>query len=76
MMNQEPVSTTSGAAPLAEADVPFNVWQCILCGFIYDESAGLPEEGIAPGTRWADVPDDWICPDCSATKADFEMIEI
>lgn len=54
----------------------FKVWQCVLCGFTYDEAAGMPNEGIAPGTRWADVPADWICPDCSATKADFEMVEI
>jgi rubredoxin len=51
-------------------------WQCLLCGFIYDEAAGLPQEGIAPGTRWEDVPGDWACPDCSAVKADFEMAEI
>ena len=51
-------------------------WQCILCGFIYDEAAGIPDEGIAPGTRWEDVPADWICPNCAAGKADFEMVEI
>jgi rubredoxin len=54
----------------------FKTWQCILCAFVYEESAGLPEDGIAPGTRWADVPDSFNCPDCSANKADFEMIEI
>ena len=57
-------------------EVEFKIWQCILCGLIYDEAAGIPHEGIAPGTRWADVPPDWICPDCSATKSDFEMIEV
>ncbi len=51
-------------------------WMCVVCGFIYDEALGLPEEGIEPGTRWADVPDTWTCPDCGATKDDFEMIEI
>ena len=54
----------------------FKTWQCVLCAFVYDEAAGLPEEGIAPGTRWADVPDTFGCPDCSAQKSDFEMIEI
>ena len=49
---------------------------CIICGFVYEESEGLPAEGIAPGTRWEDIPDDWKCPDCDGTKADFEMIEI
>jgi rubredoxin len=51
-------------------------WMCVVCGFIYDEAAGLPEEGIDPGTRWEDVPDTWTCPDCGATKSDFEMVEI
>lgn len=51
-------------------------WQCTICGFVYDELEGLPEEGIAPGTRWADIPEVWACPDCGAAKSDFEMIEI
>lgn len=51
-------------------------WQCVICGFIYDEALGWPDEGIAPGTPWQDVPEDWLCPDCGASKADFEMIEI
>jgi rubredoxin len=46
------------------------------CGFIYDEAEGLPDEGIAPGTRWEDIPGDWICPLCGTPKADFEMIEL
>lgn len=49
-------------------------WQCVVCGFIYDEAAGLPEEGIAAGTRWEDIPDVWECPDCGVAKADFEML--
>lgn len=51
-------------------------WQCIVCGFIYDEAKGLPEEGIAPGTSWDDIPDDWECPECSVGKDDFEMVQI
>ena len=51
-------------------------WQCQVCGFIYYEEEGLPDEGIAPGTKWEDLPDDWECPDCGVSKADFEMIEI
>jgi len=51
-------------------------WQCYFCGFIYDEALGLPEEGIAPGTRWEDIADDWCCPSCGALKTDFEMIPI
>ena len=51
-------------------------WQCIVCGFIYDEAEGLPEEGIDPGTAWNDIPEDWVCPDCGVGKEDFEMIEL
>ena len=51
-------------------------WQCVVCGFIYKEAEGLPEEGIKPGTAWKDIPEDWACPDCGVAKADFEMIEI
>ncbi len=50
-------------------------WQCIVCAYIYDEAQGDPEHGIAPGTRWEDVPDNWACPDCGVSKIDFEMIE-
>lgn len=51
-------------------------WLCVVCGLIYDEAKGWPSDGIAPGTRWEDVPDDWKCPDCLVGKADFEMMEI
>ncbi|GGB39954.1 pyridine nucleotide-disulfide oxidoreductase [Oceanisphaera marina] len=51
-------------------------WLCIICGLIYDEAKGWPSDGIAPGTAWEDVPDDWLCPDCLVGKADFEMLEI
>ena len=45
---------------------------CSICGYIYDEAMGIPEAGIAPGTKWEDLPDDWVCPICGATKAEFE----
>lgn len=51
-------------------------WECMVCGWIYDEAEGLPEDDIAPGTKWEDIPDDWTCPDCGAPKSDFEMVEI
>lgn len=46
-------------------------WMCGPCGFVYDEALGMPDEGIAPGTPFADVPDDWGCPDCGVSKDDF-----
>lgn len=51
-------------------------WICIICGFIYEEELGLPQEGIKPGTAWEDIPDDWVCPDCGVSKAEFEMVEL
>jgi rubredoxin len=58
------------------ASTEFKTWMCLICGYIYDEAAGAPEEGIAPCTRWVDVPVDWTCPECGARKEDFEMVEI
>jgi rubredoxin len=55
---------------------PYKTFQCGTCGFIYDEAVGLPEEGFPAGTRWADIPADWECPDCSMKKSQFEMVEI
>ena len=51
-------------------------YQCIVCGWIYDQSLGLPEDGINVGTAWEDIPESWTCPDCGVSKADFEMVEI
>jgi rubredoxin-NAD+ reductase len=50
-------------------------WICKTCGWIYDEAQGDPEHGLAPGTRLEDISDEWYCPDCGVTKADFELIE-
>lgn len=47
-------------------------YECTLCGFVYDEREGYPEAGIAPGTRWEDVPDDFVCPDCGVDKDHFQ----
>lgn len=47
---------------------------CTICGYIYDEEKGNIEENIAPGTLWEDVPEDWVCPVCGATKADFILL--
>ena len=54
----------------------YKMFVCVQCGFEYDEVKGWPEDGIAPGTRWDDIPDDWSCPDCGAAKSDFEMVEV
>lgn len=54
---------------------PFRVYHCLICGFNYFEEKGLPDEGIAPGTRWQDLPDNWVCPDCGMGKADFIAVD-
>jgi len=51
-------------------------YECAICGWIYDEAKGCPEEGIPAGTRWEDVPADWSCPVCGAAKSDFHMVDI
>lgn len=53
-----------------------NKYECIVCGFIYDKAVGLPDDGIAPGTRLEEIPSDWACPDCGAAKEDFVMVKI
>ena len=50
-------------------------YRCIPCGYIYDLEVGDPDGGIAPGTAFEDIPDDWICPICFVGKDDFELIE-
>lgn len=56
--------------------VEYKKYLCIVCGLVYDEATGWPDEGIAAGTRWEDVPLSWCCPDCGAIKDDFDMVEI
>ena len=62
----------------ATRGVPDNVktYMCLICGFMYDEAVGRPDEGIPPGTKWADIPLSWRCPDCGSGKEDFEMVEV
>ena len=52
------------------------IWQCIVCGYTYDESIGDADHGLKAGTCWQDVPEDWSCPDCGLAKSDFIMVEV
>ena len=54
----------------------YKEYLCVVCGFVYNEEAGLPDEGFPPGTRWEDIPANWVCPECGAAKEDFEMVEV
>ena len=50
-------------------------YECDVCGYVYDPSEGDTDGGIAPNTPFEDIPDDWVCPVCGATKADFSVLE-
>jgi rubredoxin len=50
-------------------------YRCTVCGYIYDPKLGDPDNGIAAGTEFADLPDDWICPECGAAKDEFEKFD-
>ncbi len=49
-------------------------YECIVCGWVYDEEKGDPDSGVAAGTKWDDLPEDWVCPMCGASKEDFELL--
>jgi rubredoxin len=55
------------------SDSDYKKYECVICGFIYDEAEGLPGDGFPPGTRWEAIPEDWECPDCGISKADFDL---
>jgi flavin reductase (DIM6/NTAB) family NADH-FMN oxidoreductase RutF/rubredoxin len=55
----------------AEVDPLTQKWECTVCGEIYDPVEGDPDGGIAPGTPFKDIPDDWVCPTCGVSKAEF-----
>ena len=50
-------------------------WRCEPCDYVYDPEVGDPENGVAPGTPWEEVPDDWLCPECMLGKDYFQRIE-
>ncbi|KAF1026553.1 MAG: Rubredoxin-2 [Burkholderia plantarii] len=56
--------------------VAYKSWVCLICGWIYNEAEGLPDEGIPAGTRFEDIPDDWRCPLCDVGKEDFVTVEL
>ena len=52
----------------------YKKYQCGVCGHIYYEAEGDPDSGIAPGTKWDDIPDDWRCPECGVEKSEYDLI--
>jgi rubredoxin len=61
---------------LAAHETSTRQWMCVNCGYIYEQAKGDPTGGIAPGTAWEDIPEDWKCPECGAEKSEFEMVEL
>lgn len=49
-------------------------WECRVCGYIYDPEVGDPDSGIEPGTSFENLPADWVCPDCGASKSEFDAL--
>jgi len=50
-------------------------YQCDLCSYVYDPEKGDPDNGVAPGTAFESLPDEWVCPECGAEKSDFSPVE-
>ncbi|MEA4856901.1 MAG: rubredoxin [Solidesulfovibrio sp. DCME] len=46
-------------------------YECSICGYVYDPAAGDPDNGVAPGTKFEDIPEEWVCPVCGAPKSEF-----
>lgn len=60
---------------IKKEDNKMKKYQCSVCGYVYDPAIGDQDSGIAPGTSFEDIPDDWVCPTCGVTKDQFEPIE-
>ena len=63
-----------GASPLQRKEVSGMKYECP-CGYVYDPEVGDPDSGIAPGTKFEDIPEDWVCPVCGLDKAAFTPAE-
>ena len=57
------------------SEQPWRRYKCLYCGTIYEEEHGMPEMDIPPGTRWEDLPEDFVCPECGSDKRDFTLID-
>jgi rubredoxin len=53
----------------------YQKYKCVVCDYIYDEEKGDPDSGLKAGTKYADIPEDWSCPECGVTKTFLELIE-
>jgi rubredoxin len=53
-----------------------DLYECLVCGYIYDPEAGDPAGGIPPGVEFSALPEDWVCPECGAGKDQFVIVQI
>jgi rubredoxin len=67
-------SQESGSGEPVKGDEGSGKWICNVCGYVYDPAKGDPKSGIAPGTAFGDLPDDWLCPSCTAPKDMFDRV--
>jgi len=80
------LGTPDNTADLQKSEIPYNFkikslqkeikmdkYVCTVCGYVYDPALGDPDSGIAAGTAFGDLPDDWVCPVCGADKDQFEL---
>lgn len=52
-------------------EISMDKYECNVCGYVYDPAAGDPDNGVAPGTKFDDIPEEWVCPVCGAPKSEF-----
>lgn len=57
-----------------KGDIKMDKWTCLVCGYVYDPEEGDPDNGVAPGTAFDDIPEDWVCPLCGVGKDEFEKM--
>jgi rubredoxin len=69
------ISSIKNSKNITKGGENMDKWECLACGYIYDPAVGDPDNGIAPGTPFEDLPDDWVCPECGADKDMFEKVE-
>jgi len=73
-IDKSKLSEPEKETPKIEVDPMKQKWECEVCGHVYDPEEGDPDSGIAPGTPFEDIPDDWYCPVCGAGKEDFSPV--
>jgi rubredoxin len=59
---------------VSKKEAPMQSWRCIICQYVYDPAVGDPDNGVAPGTPFEEIPDSWVCPLCGAGKDMFEQV--